>query len=457
MNIFISYAREDLKIAYRLYNDIKNKGIECWLDIEDILPGQNWKQAIKTTIRESQYFIALLSSNSVTKKGYSQKELKIALEILEELPESETFIIPIRIEECYPSSEKLMELNWVDIFPSYTKGFAKLLKVIENNLSDLQLINKKDYLNDLYLPSTVRSYPSKVILDRYYAYDLAAYCSDRLKQSKLGIEKKYGELFTILNILFLLFDKILIENQYASTITWKLNEHELYAFNSLFEAISFSDLDLSLEEKMTIDESIHYDLNDKDMKNIIDFYYSKKPIQPKSYKDLIEYINNCILYSERHSTCICPWFKRMPIFEFKFNKLNRFTIDKHCFDYSTQAIDFLLPNFKYISLDEIITIKNNKRINDFRNKIWTLASDNILKNSQEGFFNSPIMYEFQKENEKLVKDLKPNHLSKIKMAFSWFIPFPLNMLVDLTAESLNTFRLKKYNWLFFLYDNKNLN
>ena len=41
---------------------------------------------------------------------------------------------------------------------------------------------------------------------------------------------------------------------------------------------------IKLKEKMTIDESIHYDLNDKDMKNIIDFYYSKKPIQLKAIK-----------------------------------------------------------------------------------------------------------------------------------------------------------------------------
>jgi hypothetical protein len=38
-------------------------------------------------------FLALLSQNSVTKRGYVQKELSEALDILDEFPSSEIFII----------------------------------------------------------------------------------------------------------------------------------------------------------------------------------------------------------------------------------------------------------------------------------------------------------------------------------------------------------------------------
>jgi len=71
VQVFICYCREDLGIAKKLYVDLKNAGLEPWLDTEDLLPGQLWKTAIDKAIRESSYFLVLLSFNSVTKeKGF---------------------------------------------------------------------------------------------------------------------------------------------------------------------------------------------------------------------------------------------------------------------------------------------------------------------------------------------------------------------------------------------------
>ncbi|QTA82990.1 Sulfatase-modifying factor enzyme domain-containing protein [Desulfonema limicola] len=63
MKIFISYTREDYDIAKRLYDDLKKAGIDPWMDKVNLLPGQNWKIHITKAIKESKYFIALLSSN----------------------------------------------------------------------------------------------------------------------------------------------------------------------------------------------------------------------------------------------------------------------------------------------------------------------------------------------------------------------------------------------------------
>ncbi|MBU0567646.1 toll/interleukin-1 receptor domain-containing protein [bacterium] len=127
---FISYAKEDREIAKRLYTDIKNMGVSVWLDIEDLIPGQNWRSAIHNEIRACSYFIALLSSHSVSKRGYVQKELKTALEVLDEFPPSEIFIIPVRIDECAPSDERLRDIHFADLFPSYDEGLKKILQAI---------------------------------------------------------------------------------------------------------------------------------------------------------------------------------------------------------------------------------------------------------------------------------------------------------------------------------------
>jgi hypothetical protein len=47
MKVFISYARKDKEVARSLYNDLKNAGVQAWLDTEDLLPGQNWKREIR--------------------------------------------------------------------------------------------------------------------------------------------------------------------------------------------------------------------------------------------------------------------------------------------------------------------------------------------------------------------------------------------------------------------------
>jgi TIR domain-containing protein len=88
---FISYAREDEAAARRLYIGLKAAGVEAWLDKESILPGQDWQEAIAAAIESSEYFVAVLSSHSLNKRGFVQRELRIALEVLDEVPEGQVF------------------------------------------------------------------------------------------------------------------------------------------------------------------------------------------------------------------------------------------------------------------------------------------------------------------------------------------------------------------------------
>ncbi len=129
--IFISYAREDAETARRLYYDLKEAGVVSWMDKEKLLIGQNWEFEIRQAIKDSSYFLALLSSNSVSKQGYVQKELKMALDILAGLPKSKIFLLPVRLDECFPLDEALQEINRGDLFPDYDKGLHNILQAID--------------------------------------------------------------------------------------------------------------------------------------------------------------------------------------------------------------------------------------------------------------------------------------------------------------------------------------
>jgi TIR domain len=129
--VFISYAREDYAAARRLFRELLYLGVEPWLDKECILPGQRWELAIETAIRESNYVVAVLSANSVEKRGYIQKELRIALDALDRVPESQVFLIPVKLDETTVSNFRLRELQWVEMYPSWDEGFAKIRRVLD--------------------------------------------------------------------------------------------------------------------------------------------------------------------------------------------------------------------------------------------------------------------------------------------------------------------------------------
>jgi formylglycine-generating enzyme len=131
--IFISYAHEDSEIAERLYNDLKNEGFSPWLDKESLLPGQRWKEVISRAIKESSLFLALLSPNSVGKKGYVQKELKSALDILDEFPSDKIYLIPVYIEPCEPSEERLKDFHEIRLYESYEKALQKLFRALNSS------------------------------------------------------------------------------------------------------------------------------------------------------------------------------------------------------------------------------------------------------------------------------------------------------------------------------------
>jgi hypothetical protein len=129
--VFISYAREDARHAERLYMDLRVHEINTWLDSKCLLPGQNWKREISRVIRDAAYFIALISANSVNKRGFVQSEIKRALEVLAEMPAHHIFVIPVRLDSTSPSDEELQSLNWVDLFPNYEKGLSRLLSLFQ--------------------------------------------------------------------------------------------------------------------------------------------------------------------------------------------------------------------------------------------------------------------------------------------------------------------------------------
>jgi len=129
--IFIAYVQEDYLAAERLYQDLLRAGFDPWLDKHKLLPGQNWPRAIERAIELSDFFIACLSGRGVSKRGHFQAELRYALDCARRLPLGDIYLIPVRLDECRVPAELARQIQYVDLFPDWDRGVARVVEVIQ--------------------------------------------------------------------------------------------------------------------------------------------------------------------------------------------------------------------------------------------------------------------------------------------------------------------------------------
>jgi hypothetical protein len=129
--VFISYSRKHQDMAVQIRNDLNHEGIRTWMDTSDIQGGQQWEKKIKKAIQDSDFFLILLSSDILENKGYIHKELRLALDHSMCIPNTKTFIIPFRLDQCNLDDFNLNNIQWVDGFDHYPSALNKLLAIFK--------------------------------------------------------------------------------------------------------------------------------------------------------------------------------------------------------------------------------------------------------------------------------------------------------------------------------------
>lgn len=132
--VFLAHVIEDARIADRLYEDLEQAGLAPWMDRRKLLPGQNWPRAIEEAIDTSDFFVACFSKNSVRKKGGFQAEIRYALDCASRLPLEETFLIPVRLDDCRVPARIRREIQYIDLFPDWERGLRQIRATIARRL-----------------------------------------------------------------------------------------------------------------------------------------------------------------------------------------------------------------------------------------------------------------------------------------------------------------------------------
>jgi hypothetical protein len=98
---FISYAREDIDCARRLFHHIRRIGGRPILDERRLRPGEKWSPAIEHDIRTANLLLAILSANTERfEERYVFHEWQIAVERQKSMLNKQ-FIVPVIIERQY--------------------------------------------------------------------------------------------------------------------------------------------------------------------------------------------------------------------------------------------------------------------------------------------------------------------------------------------------------------------
>lgn len=115
VRIFLAYAREDFDAVSAIYDRLAALGLKPWMDKRDLLPGEKWEVHLGQAIQDSHFFLACLSTKSVEKRGYLQKEFKKAFDLWQEKLDSDIYLIPLRLDECQVP-EAFSALQWANLY-----------------------------------------------------------------------------------------------------------------------------------------------------------------------------------------------------------------------------------------------------------------------------------------------------------------------------------------------------
>jgi hypothetical protein len=130
---FISYVRENKDVIDRLATNLRALGVKVWLDRDDIVPGMDWKLAIRKAIQDGVFFIACFSKElNERSEAFMHGELRLAIDRLRNMPKDRVWFIPIIVNETeIPSHsisdhEILSDIHAVKLYDNWDNGIKTI-------------------------------------------------------------------------------------------------------------------------------------------------------------------------------------------------------------------------------------------------------------------------------------------------------------------------------------------
>lgn len=135
--IFLSYARDNLGIAQRIAEALREAGLEVWLDLGQLQPGDAWELKIRRNIDACAFFVPLISRETEARQeGYFRREWNLAADRALNFAEDTPFILPVTIDStpAYMSRvpERFRQAHWMslptgEVTPEFVSALKELI------------------------------------------------------------------------------------------------------------------------------------------------------------------------------------------------------------------------------------------------------------------------------------------------------------------------------------------
>lgn len=151
-DVFISYSRKDSEIVKRFADELHKAGYRCWLDVDGVETGDEFKSKIVTAIKESELFL-FFSSEASNRSPWTVKEVNVAVSL-------KKTIIPIKLDATVYNDSLLFDLAGLDFIRcegsnDIDEAIAKLIRSLGKKI----VADKKDEI-DIYKKEEGTAKPS---------------------------------------------------------------------------------------------------------------------------------------------------------------------------------------------------------------------------------------------------------------------------------------------------------
>jgi hypothetical protein len=130
---FVSHATLDHPFAEKFAADLRANGVDAWFSKWEIKPGDSIRAKIEEGLEGCEYFIIVLSRNSIS-RPWVQTELDAAT--IRKLSGKVRKIIPVKIEDCGDLPPTLASLLWEDFS---NQRYEAALKRVLDSIFDVEI------------------------------------------------------------------------------------------------------------------------------------------------------------------------------------------------------------------------------------------------------------------------------------------------------------------------------
>ena len=143
LRIFISFSKRDQDVAKEIQKFFEDYGFECFLSVNSIKSGDDWRESILDEIQKSKIFIFILSENF---KDSDWCDQEAGMAILKKAQGFEILIFPLRL------SDEIKPYGFLNKY--HGENYDK--RTLNSILNQIENIFLRNYMS--YYPYSCRMY-----------------------------------------------------------------------------------------------------------------------------------------------------------------------------------------------------------------------------------------------------------------------------------------------------------